>query len=146
MLVTFGICLNNILILGIRCSTIPHLPGCFCPWTFLENIGFNKVLMDPFMSHLIILNLDILQVSFRLCNWLSLRRLVSWINHLPPACLSTFWKSSFKQQLGCRFDIMDNESYFFVFLTYAIIYVLIHQIIFRFYLLKYSLFFQVLLY
>ena len=45
----------------------------------------------------------------------SLRRLVSWINHLPPACWSTFWKSNFKQQLGCRFDIMDNESYFFVF-------------------------------
>ena len=38
---------NNI---GIWCSTIPHLPGCFCPWT--ENIGFNTVLMDPFMSHL----------------------------------------------------------------------------------------------
>ena len=35
---------------------------------------------------------------------------------------------------------------FFCVLTYAIIYVLIHQIIFRFYLLKYSLFFQVLLY
>ena len=48
--------------------------------------------------------------------------------------------------LGCRFDIMDNESYFYLcVLTYAIIYVLIHQIIFRFYLLKYSLFFQVLL-
>ena len=41
--------------------------------------------------------------------------LVSWIKHLPPACWSTFWKSNFKQQLGCRFDIMDNESYFFVF-------------------------------
>ena len=27
----------------------------------------------------------------------------------------TFWKSNFKQQLGCKFDIMDNESYFFVF-------------------------------
>ena len=39
---------------------------------------------------------------------------MSWINHLPPACWSTFWKSNFKQQLGCRFDIMDNESYFFV--------------------------------
>ena len=38
--------LNNILILGIWCSTIPHLPGCFCPWTFFENIGFNTVLMD----------------------------------------------------------------------------------------------------
>ena len=31
------------------------------------------------------------------------------------ACWSTFWKSNFKQQLGCRFDIMDNESYFFLF-------------------------------
>ena len=44
--------LNNILMLGIWCSTIPHLPGCFCPWTFFENIGFNTVLTDPFMSHL----------------------------------------------------------------------------------------------
>ena len=44
--------LNNILILGIWCLTIPHLPGCFCPWTFFENIGFNTVLTDPFMSHL----------------------------------------------------------------------------------------------
>ena len=32
--------------------TIPHLPGCFCPWTFFENIGFNTVPTDPFMSHL----------------------------------------------------------------------------------------------
>ena len=28
---------------------------------------------------------------------------------------STFWKSNFKQQLGCRFDLIDDESYFFVF-------------------------------
>ena len=35
---------NDILILGIWCSTIHHLPGCFCPWTFFENIGFNTVL------------------------------------------------------------------------------------------------------
>ena len=40
---------------------------------------------------------------------------MSWINHLPPACWSTFWKSNFKQQLGYRFDIMDNISYFIVF-------------------------------
>ena len=72
--------------------------------------------------------------GFRLCNWLSLRRLVSWINHLPPACWSSFWKSTFKQQLGCRFDIMDSVSSFFCILTYAIIYVLIHHIIFRLYL------------
>ena len=44
--------LNNNLILGICCSTIPHLPGCFCPWTFFQNIGFNMVPSDPFMSHL----------------------------------------------------------------------------------------------
>ena len=45
--------LNNTLILGIWCSTIPHLPGCFCPWTFFQNIGFNTVPSDPFMSHLV---------------------------------------------------------------------------------------------
>ena len=43
---------NNTLILGIWCSTIPHLPGCFCPWTFFQNFGFNMVPSDPFMSHL----------------------------------------------------------------------------------------------
>ena len=79
--------------------------------------------------------------EFQALNWLSLRRLVSWINHLPPACWSTFWKSNSKQQLGCRFDIIDYESYFFVF-WHMQLYVMIHQIIFRFYLLKYSLFFS----
>ena len=44
--------LNNTLILGIWCSTITHLPRCFCPWTFFQNIGFNMVPSDPFMSHL----------------------------------------------------------------------------------------------
>ena len=42
--------LNNTLLPGIWCSTIPHLPGCFCPWTFFQNIGFNMVPLDPFMS------------------------------------------------------------------------------------------------
>ena len=44
--------LNNILTLGIWHSAISHLPGCFCPWTFFQNIRFNMVLSDPFMSHL----------------------------------------------------------------------------------------------
>ena len=43
--------LNNTLILGIWSSTIPHLPGCFCPWTFFQNIRFNMA-SDPFISHL----------------------------------------------------------------------------------------------
>ena len=101
--------LNNTLILVICCSAISHVPGCFCPWTSFQNISFNMVPSDPFMSHLA--TQLILQGSFRLCNWLSLRRLVSWINHLPPAC----WKSIFKQQLGFRFDTMDSISSYFVF-------------------------------
>ena len=33
-----------------------------------------------------------------------------------PACWSTFWKSIFKQQLGCGFDILNSiSSFFFVF-------------------------------
>ena len=43
---------NNTFILGIWCSTIPHIPGCFCPWTYFQNIGFIVVPSDPFMSHL----------------------------------------------------------------------------------------------
>ena len=89
----------------------------------------------------IILNLDILQGGFRLFNWLSLRRLVSWINHLPPACWSTFWESIFKHQLGCRLDILDSISSLFFILTYAIIYVLIHHIIFGFIFTSYIFFF-----
>ena len=59
-----------------------------------------------------------------------------WINHLPPACWSTFWKSISKHQLGCRFDILESISSCFCILTYAIaiIYVLIHHIIFWLYL------------
>ena len=59
---------------------------------------------------------------------------VSWINHLPPVCWSTFWKSTFKQQLGYRFDIIDCKSSFFCILTYAIVHVLIHHMLFRLYL------------
>ena len=44
--------LNNTLILGIWCSAISHLPECFGPWTFFQNIRFNMVPSDPFMSHL----------------------------------------------------------------------------------------------
>ena len=142
MFVTFGIVLNNTLILGIWCSTILHLPGCFCPWIFFENIGFNTVVTDPFMSHLATqLGHSAGGGGVRLCNWLSLRRFVSWINHLPPACWSTFWKSNFKQQLGCRFDIMDDISFFIVF-WHMQLYMSWYIISFRFYLLKYSLFFK----
>ena len=41
--------------------------------------------------------------------------LVSWNNHMPPACWSTFWKSIFKHQLGCGFDILDSISSFLLY-------------------------------
>ena len=55
MLVTFGICFKQHF--GTRYLVfykfgVLHLPGCFCPWTFFQNIGFNMELTDPFMSHL----------------------------------------------------------------------------------------------
>ena len=81
----------------------------FLSLDLLWDIGFNTMPTDPFMITSCY-STWIFQGSFRLCNWLSLR-----INHLPPACWSTFRKSNSTQQLGCRFDIMDYESYIFVF-------------------------------
>ena len=103
--------LNNTLILGIWCSTIPTIPRMFLSldflWEYRIQHGANGLLyVTSSYSTWIFCR------GFRLCNWLSLWRLLSWINELPPACASTFWKSNFKQQLGCRFDIMDNKSYF----------------------------------
>ena len=88
--------LNNILILGIWCSAISHLPGCFCPWIYFQSIRFNMVPSDPFMS--------LFYSTWIFCRGVSgfatdcpcgvwCRGLI----HLPPACLSTFWKSTSKQ-------------------------------------------------
>ena len=132
--------LNNILILGIWCSTIPHLPGCFCPWTFFENIGFNTVLTDPFMSHLAI------QLGYSAGEFQALQLIILvafGVVDLPLAScmLVHLLKSNFKQQLGYRFDIMVNESYFFVFWHMQLYMSWYIRSFFRFYLLKYSLFF-----
>ena len=150
MLVIIGI-FFNILTLGTLRSAISQLlSGCFLPLDFLSEYRIQHGTIGPLYvtsrySHD---NWDILQGRFRLCNWLSLRRLVSWINHVPPVFLSTFWKSTFKQHLDCRFDIMDCKSSFFI-LTHAIVYVLIDHLIFRlyFYILNSVIYFyQVLLY
>ena len=79
----------------------------------------------------------------------SLWRLVSWINHLPPACWSTIWKSIFKQQSDCRFDIMDSISSFFLYFdirNYICLDTSHHFSALSLLLKYYSLFFQVLLY
>ena len=45
--------LNSVLTLGMLRSAIFHHPWCFCPWTFFQNIAFNMVPSDPFMSHIV---------------------------------------------------------------------------------------------
>ena len=71
-------------------TTIPHIPWCFCPWNCFKNIGLNKLLSGPVMSNLYS-QLEYSPGSSELCNWLSLRCLVPWINHLPPVSWSDFW-------------------------------------------------------
>ena len=76
-------------------SVNAQLPGCFRPWIFSLNIGLNMLPSDSFLSCLYSL-LRFLQGNSRLCNWLSLQRLVPWISHLLPVCWSTFWKYNLK--------------------------------------------------
>ena len=83
--------LNNILILGIWSSTIPHLPGCFYPWTFFQNIGFNMVPSDPFMLHLATQRL---QGSFTLCNWFWCHGLTTCLLHVGPPFGNRFLNNS----------------------------------------------------
>ena len=87
---------------------------------------------------------DTNKMSNNHCYWLSLRRLVSWINHWPCACCSTFWKSIFKHQLGCRFDILDSISSFFLYFDMCnhICLDTLNQSLALSLLLKYSLFFS----
>ena len=70
-------------------SAIPHLPGCFCPWTFFWNMGLKTLPSDLFMSRFVF-SIRIFYKSSRLCNWLSLQCLVPWINQSPRVCWSTF--------------------------------------------------------
>ena len=52
MLVTLCICLKQYLDTRYLVFYNTSPPRMFCPWTFFENIGFNTVPTDPFMSHL----------------------------------------------------------------------------------------------
>ena len=109
---------NNILTLCILRSAIPHLPGCFLPLDLLSENRIQHGTIGPFYVQSSYSTKVFYRIIFRLCAWLSSWRLLSWINHLPPVCLSTFWKSTFKQQLGCRFDIMHCKSLFYLLFLY----------------------------
>ena len=54
-------------------------------------------------------------------------RLVLWINHLHLVCYSTFWVYSFKRQLLCKFDLVDDVFRQFCFCVYIYICIYIHD-------------------
>ena len=76
---------------GSSGSSNAHLPGCFRPFTFLRILDWACYLRTPLWF-----STRNLQGSSGLCNCLLLWCFVPWINHLPPVCWSTFWKSSLK--------------------------------------------------
>ena len=119
--------LNNTLILGIWCSTIPHLPGCFCPWTFFQNIGFNMVPSDPFMSHLAT-QLSGFATDCPCDVWC--RGLTTCVLHVGPPFGNRFLNTSWA--VGLTYWIA--YLHFFCILTCAIIYVLIHHVVIWLYL------------
>ena len=64
-------------------------------------------------------------------------------------CLLHVWQSTFKQQLGCRFDIMDSISSFFLYFdicNYICLDTSYHFSALSFLLRYCSLFFQIFLY
>ena len=135
MLVTFGICSKQHFDTRYFVFYNPSPPSIFLPLDLLSEYRIQHGAIGP------------LYVTSSYSTWIFCRGVSGFAtdcpfdvwcrgltNHLPPACWSIFWKSTSRQQLGCRFDIMDSISSFFCILTYAIIYVLIHHVIFRLYL------------
>ena len=119
--------------LAIWRSAISHLPWCFCPWTFFQNVGFNMVPSDPLMSHLATqLGYSAGGVSgFPTDPWgVWCRGSTTCLLHVGPPfgnrLLNNSWAVGLTQWIVYHF--------FFCILTYAIVYVLVHHIIFRLYL------------
>ena len=101
--------LNNTLIIGMWCSTIPQLPGCFSPWTFFQNMGFNMV---PALWPL--------YVTSSYWTWIFCRG----VSGFATDCPCDVWCRGLTTCLlhvsppfgnRCRFDILDSISSFFVF-------------------------------
>ena len=136
--------LNNTLTPGIWCSTIPHLPGCFCPCILLSEYRIQHGTNGP------------LYVTSSYSTWIFCRGISGFATDCPcgvwcrglTTCLLHVGPPFGNRIINNSWAVSLTKwiiYLIFCVLTNAIIYVLIHQIIFRFYLLKYSLFFQVLL-
>ena len=90
-----------------------HYQGCFCPCIFLYNMGFNMLPSNFFTSSLYFQQRYSTWRS-KICNCFFLWCLALWIDHMPPVCYYTFWKSICKQQLVCKFGLSDFFITFYV--------------------------------
>ena len=89
-------------------SFFRNILECFCPWTFcFRNLNWTCYYRTP-LSRIFVLNYNFLYGGSLLCNWLSLRGSVPWINHVPPVRWYIFRKSSFERQLVCKYAVTEN--------------------------------------
>ena len=110
----------------------PPLDILFEYW--IEHITFRL------LCAMFIFSTSIFYTGVPICNWMPLQCLVPWINHLPPVCWSTFWKSSLKWWCVCKFGTMENNFFYcFSFITCCIyLYILLpHNMIILYFCLPY---------
>ena len=114
MLVTVGTCFKQHFDTRYLVFYNPSPPRMFLPMDLLSEYRIQHGAIGPL--YVISTQLGYSAVELQALQLIGLWRLVSWINHLPPAFWSIFWKPTFNQKLGCRFDIMDSISSFFCIL------------------------------
>ena len=121
---------NNTLILGIWCSTIPHLPGCFCHWTFFQNIGFKHGAIGP------------LYVTSSYSTWIFFRGVSGFATDCPcdvwcrglTTCLLHVGPPFGNRFLNTSWAVGLTNWIVYLHLFCILTYVLIHHIIFWLYL------------
>ena len=106
-----------------KAKTVCIFLGIYC-------IGLNMLPRDSFVLNLYS-PLAYSTEEFQALQLFALWCLVTWINHLPPVCWSAFWKSSFKQQLVCKFDKAGNDfslfysaytcTFTYIFISYSML-------------------------
>ena len=129
MLVNIGICFKQHIDTRYFAFYNPSPPRMFLPLDLLSEYRIQHGIIEP------------IYVTPSYSTWIFYRGVSCFAIDCPCGVwcrglitCSLYAYPHFKQPLGCRFDIMDCKSSFCWILTYAIVYVLWHHLIFRRYL------------
>ena len=115
MLVTFGICFKQHFVTRYLVFYNPSPPRMFLSldllWEYRIQHGANGPLYvtSSYSTWIFCRGVSCFATDFPCGVWC--RGLTTCLLHVDPP----IWKSNLKKRLGCRFDIMDNKSYLFVF-------------------------------